>query len=144
MTNEIQALVSEQNDVITLQKRQLNALIDGGFLPKGCSKEEAFARVVAGASMGMKPIQAINGIAMINGHPTLHSDSIPCTVMASGLVNGMKYKFEGEGDNLSCTFYVRRKGIEEYQDRLSPSPSNLYFIPLTSPDAITVHGIESE
>lgn len=116
MTNEIQAIVTEQNDVISLQKRQLNALIDGGFLPKGCSKEEAFARVVAGASMGMKPIQAINGIAMINGRPTLHSDSIPCTVMASGLVNGMKYKFEGEGDNLSCTFYVRRKGIEEYQE----------------------------
>ena len=116
MTNEIQTIVTEQNDVIALQKRQLNALIEGGFIPKGCSKEEAFARVVAGASMGMKPIQAINGIAMINGHPTLHSDSIPCTVLASGLVTGMKYKFEGVGDDMSCTFYVRRKGIEEYQE----------------------------
>lgn len=116
MTNEIQKVVTEQNDVISLQKRQLAALVEGGFLPKGCTKEEAFARVVAGASMGMKPIQALNGIAMINGKPTLHSDSIPCTVMASGLVNGMKYKFDGEGDNMSCTFYVRRKGIEEYQE----------------------------
>ena len=116
MANEIQKVVEEQNDVISLQKRQLNALIEGGFIPKGCSKEEAFARVVAGASMGMKPIQAINGIAMINGKPTLHSDSIPCTVMASGLVNGMKYKFTGEGETLACTFYVRRKGIEEYQE----------------------------
>lgn len=116
MANEIQKVVTEQNDVISLQKRQLAALVEGGFLPKGCTKEEAFARVVAGASMGMKPIQALNGIAMINGKPTLHSDSIPCTVMASGLVNGMKYKFEGEGDNMSCTFYVRRKGIDEYQE----------------------------
>lgn len=116
MANEIQKVVEEQNDVISLQKRQLAALIEGGFIPKGCSKEEAFARVVAGASMGMKPIQAINGIAMINGKPTLHSDSIPCTVMASGLVNGMKYKFTGEGETLACTFYVRRKGIEEYQE----------------------------
>lgn len=114
--NEIQTIVTEQNDVISLQKRQLEALVTGGFLPKGCTKEEAFARVVAGASMGMKPIQALNGIAMINGKPTLHSDSIPCTVMASGLVNGMKYKFTGEGDEMSCTFYVRRKGIEEYQE----------------------------
>ena len=116
MTNEIQTIVSEQNDVISLQKRQLTALVEGGFLPKGCTKEEAFARVVAGASMGMKPIQALNGIAMINGKPTLHSDSIPCTVMASGLVNGMKYKFTGEGETLACTFFVRRKGIEEYQE----------------------------
>lgn len=116
MANEIQKAVEEQNDVISLQKRQLAALVEGGFIPKGCSKEEAFARVVAGASMGMKPIQAINGIAMINGKPTLHSDSIPCTVMASGLVNGMKYKFTGEGETLACTFYVRRKGIEEYQE----------------------------
>lgn len=116
MTNEIQNIVSDQNDVITLQKRQLDALCTGGFLPKGCTKEEAFARVVAGASMGMKPIQALNGIAMINGHPTLHSDSIPCVVMSSGLVNGMRYKFTGEGDALACTFYVRRRGIEEYQE----------------------------
>lgn len=116
MANEIQKVVEEQNDVISLQKRQLDALVGGGFLPKGCSKEEAFARVVAGASMGMKPIQSINGIAMINGHPTLHSDSIPCVVMASGLVTGMKYEFKGEGDNLSCTFYIRRKGVEEYQE----------------------------
>lgn len=116
MANEIQKVVEEQNDVISLQKRQLAALVEGGFLPKGCGEKEAFARVVAGASMGMKPIQSINGIAMINGHPTLHSDSIPCVVMASGLVTGMKYEFNGEGDNLSCTFYIRRKGIEEYQE----------------------------
>ena len=116
MTNEIQTKVAEQNEVIALQKRQLDALASGGLLPKGCTREEAFARIVAGATMGMQPIQAINGIAMINGHPTLHSDSIPCTVMASGLVRGMKYKFEGEGDNMSCTFYVRRKGVEEYQE----------------------------
>lgn len=116
MTNEIQKAVEEQNDVISLQKRQLNALIEGGFLPKGCTKEEAFARVVAGASMNMRPIQSLSGIAMINGKPTLHSDSIPCSVMASGLVNGMKYKFTGEGDTLACTFYVRRKGIEDYQE----------------------------
>lgn len=116
MANEIQNIVNEQNDVITLQKRQLDALTVGGFLPKGCTKDEAFARIVAGASMGMKPIQALNGIAMINGHPTLHSDSIPCVVMASGLVTGMKYKFTGEGDALACTFYIRRKGVEEYQE----------------------------
>ena len=116
MTNEIQNIVTEQNDVITLQNRQYKSLVAGGFLPKGCSENEGFARIVAGASMGMKPIQALNGIAMINGHPTLHSDSIPCVVMASGLVNGMRYKFTGDGDTLACTFYVRRKGIEEYQE----------------------------
>ena len=116
MTNEIQNIVTEQNDVITLQNRQYKSLVAGGFLPKGCSETEGFARIVAGASMGMKPIQALNGIAMINGHPTLHSDSIPCVVMASGLVNGMRYKFTGDGDTLACTFYVRRKGIEEYQE----------------------------
>lgn len=115
MTNEVQT-VATQNEVITLQKRQYDALAAGGFLPKGCSKEEGFARIVAGAQMGLKPIQALNGIAMINGHPTLHSDSIPCVVMASGLVNGMKYVFTGEGDTLACTFYIKRKGVSEYQE----------------------------
>lgn len=115
MGNEIQT-ISDQNEIIELQKRQFQALVNGGFLPKGCSQNEGFARIVAGAQMGMKPIQALNGIAMINGHPTLHSDSIPCIVMASGLVAGMKYVFQGEEDNMSCTFYVKRKGIEEYQE----------------------------
>ena len=115
MTNEVQT-VTTQNEVIELQKRQFEALAAGGFLPKGCTKQEGLARIVAGAQLGMRPIQSLNGIAMINGHPTLHSDSIPCVVMASGLVNGMKYKFDGEGDNMSCTFYMRRKGVEEYQE----------------------------
>lgn len=115
MGNEIQT-VSDQNEIIELQKRQFQALVNGGFLPKGCSQAEGFARIVAGAQMGMKPIQAINGIAMINGHPTLHSDSIPCIVMASGLVSGMKYVFRGEGDEMECTFYVKRKDVEEYQE----------------------------
>lgn len=113
--NEIQT-VSNQNEIIELQKRQFQALVNGGFLPKGCSQAEGFARIVAGAQMGMKPIQAINGIAMINGRPTLHSDSIPCIVMASGLVTGMKYAFKGEGDDMECTFYVKRKGVDEYQE----------------------------
>ena len=116
MTNEITEKVETQNEVITLQRKQFDALVTGGFLPKGCSANEGFARIVAGAQMGMKPIQALNGIAMINGHPTLHSDSIPCVVMASGLVTGMHYKFTGEGDKLACTFYIRRKGVEEYQE----------------------------
>lgn len=113
--NEVQT-VGQQNEIITLQKRQFDALASGGFLPKGCSDKEGFARIVAGAQLGLNPIQALNGIAMINGHPTLHSDSIPCVVMASGLVTGMKYKFTGEGKELACTFYVRRKGIDEYQE----------------------------
>ena len=116
MTNEITKLVEEQNEVITLQNRQFKALVAGGFLPKGCSENEGFARIVAGSQLNMKPIQSLNGIAMINGHPTLHSDSIPCVVMASGLVTGMRYEFNGEGDNMSCTFYIRRKGVEEYQE----------------------------
>jgi len=115
MGNEVQ-VIEDQNEIITLQKRQLDAMAHGGLLPKGCSQAEAFARVVAGGQLGLKPIQALNGIAMINGHPTLHSDTIPCVVMASGLVVGMKYKFDGEGENLSCTFYIKRKGIEEWQE----------------------------
>lgn len=115
MSNEIQT-IADQNEIITLQKRQLEAMAKGGFLPKGCSIQEAFARIVAGSQLGLKPIQALNGVAMINGHPTLHSDTIPCVVMASGLVTGMKYKFEGEGKDMSCTFSVKRKGIEEWQE----------------------------
>lgn len=115
MSNEIQKLKDEK-EIVELQKDKLRALFNGGFVPKGCSAQEALARVVAGAEFGLKPLQSLNGIAMINGHPTLHSDSIPSVVLASGLVTGMKYEFTGEGDDLSCTFYVKRKGIEEYQE----------------------------
>mgnify|MGYP003302270537 CR=1 FL=1 len=113
--NELQK-IQDEKQIVDMQKEKIRALYNGGLVPKGCSEREVYARIVAGAEMGMKPLQALNGIAMINGRPTLHSDSIPCVVMASGLVTGMHYKFTGEGDNLACTFYIRRKGVEEYQE----------------------------
>ena len=61
MTNEIQNIVSDQNDVITLQKRQLDALCAGGFLPKGCTKEEAFATSIRPCSRISKtPISLVD------------------------------------------------------------------------------------
>ncbi len=114
--NKSIARIADEGKIVELQRAKMRALFDGGLVPKGCNEKEVFARIVAGAELGMKPLQALNGIAMINGHPTLHSDSIPCIIMASGLVVGMKHKFSGEGDDIACTFYVKRKGVEEYQE----------------------------
>lgn len=116
MNNEIVSKEQETRDFVELQKEKISRFIKGNMLPKGCTPDEAFARIIAGADLGLKPFQAINGIAILNGKPTLHSDSIPAIVMATGMVEDMGHKFEGQDEDLSCTFYCKRKGIEQVQE----------------------------
>lgn len=67
-----------------------------------------------GAEFGLKPIQALNSIAVINGRPTLWGDAVLGIVRASGLLVEIEEREApealkaGEG---SCT--VRRKGEEK-------------------------------
>ena len=107
MNNEIVSKEQETRDFVELQKEKISRFIKGNMLPKGCTPDEAFARIIAGADLGLKPFQAINGIAILNGKPTLHSDSIPAIVMATGMVEDMGHKFEGQDEDYpEITFFA--------------------------------------
>lgn len=108
-------IIEQEKQILEAQKSKMMILRDGGMLPKGCTDKEALARVAVGIEMNMRPMQALNGIAMINGKPTLHTDSIPSIVAASGLLEDQGHEFTGEGDKLTCRFWCRKKGLPTIQ-----------------------------
>lgn len=109
------AIIAQEKQILEAQKSKMMILRDGGMLPKGCSDKEALARVTVGVEMGMRPMQALNGIAMINGKPALHTDSIPSIVAASGLLEDQGHEFTGEGDKFACRFWCKKKGLQTIQ-----------------------------
>ena len=62
-----------------------------------------------GMEVGLKPMQALNNIAVINGRPSIWGDSALALVRASGLLEYIDEKVEG--DTAVCR--VKRKGEPE-------------------------------
>ena len=110
------AIIEQEKQILEAHKTKLAILRDGGMLPKGCDEKEAYARMAVGVEMGMRAMQALNGIAMINGKPTLHTDSIPSIIAASGLLEDQGHEFIGEGDKLACRFWCKKKGLPTPQE----------------------------
>ena len=108
-------IIEQEKQILEAQKSKMSILRDGGMLPKGCTEKEAWARVAVGVEMGMRPMQALNGIAMINGKPSLHTDSIPSIVAASGLLEDQGHEFTGDGDKLACRYWCKKKGLQTEQ-----------------------------
>lgn len=108
-------IIEQEKQILDAQKEKLSILRNGGMLPKGCDEREAWARMAVGVEMGMRPMQALNGIAMINGKPSLHTDSIPSIVAASGLLEDQGHEFTGEGDKLACRYWCKKKGLQTVQ-----------------------------
>jgi hypothetical protein len=71
-----------------------------------------------GYELGLKPMQALDGIAVINGRSTLWGETTTAIVLASGLLQGHKAWHTGsikEG-NLTAHYRVHRKGHAEAND----------------------------
>lgn len=115
MSNQLM-IIEEEKKILEAHKTKLGILRDGGMLPKGCTEKEAWARMCVGVEMKMRPMQALNGIAIVNGRPTLHTDSIPSIIAASGLLEDQGHEFIGEGDKLACRFWCKKRGLNTVQE----------------------------
>lgn len=62
-----------------------------------------------GAEVGLKPLQALQNIAVINGRPSLWGDSVLAIVLASPLCEYVKESDDGS----TATCRVKRRGEEE-------------------------------
>lgn len=80
-------------------------ILQSGLCPDGYkTKAQVFVGIQAGAEMGLKPMQALNSIAIIHGRPTLWGDAALGLVKKSGLLlkgpTGYTEEVTGEGDNM--------------------------------------------
>jgi hypothetical protein len=70
--------------------------------------QDIMVTVMHGMEVGLKPLQALQNIAVINGKPSVYGDAAIALVRASGLCAEIKETIE-EGGELAAICYARRK-----------------------------------
>lgn len=87
-------------------------LIRAGWAPKGCTLDGAVVSIMQGKKLGLDPMTSLQGIASINGRPSLWGDVLVAVVKASGLVEDEKIEYLPDTKNVQGVRYtVKRKGI---------------------------------
>lgn len=89
-----------------------------GLCPKGIdSIEKAAIAIQMGGELGLKPMQSIQNIAVINGRPTLWGDALIGVVLGSPLCDDIDERVEGTGDGAVAICRAKRRGSPEYNER---------------------------
>jgi hypothetical protein len=70
--------------------------------------QDVMVTVMHGMEVGLKPLQALQNITVINGKPSVYGDAAIALVRASGLCAEIKETIE-EGGELAAICYARRK-----------------------------------
>ena len=88
-------------------------MAQAGMLPKSITQEGAVVSIIAGASVGLNPFQAVQGIAVINGRPSIWGDAMTAIVKASGLLEDEHIEYlPSYKDCQGVRVTVKRKGIK--------------------------------
>ncbi|QUN44672.1 hypothetical protein KEH56_36495 [Burkholderia cenocepacia] len=82
-------------------------------------KENIIVAVQWGNEIGLKPMQALQNIAVINGRPALWGDAMLAIVLASPLCKDVVEYFEGEGPKRTAVCIAKRHGREDKIQRFS-------------------------
>jgi hypothetical protein len=86
--------------------------VKAGFAPKGATVESCVVAMIHGAKLGLDPLAAVQGIAVVNGRPTLWGDQLAAAVKGSSVFGGERVEYFGTGDEAGVRFTVWRKGEE--------------------------------
>ena len=82
-----------------------------GLAPKGFeTPEKCLIAIEYGLEIGLKPIQALQNIMLVNGRPALWGDAVLAVVENSGLLEDFWEEVEGTGDKMTATCYAKRRG----------------------------------
>jgi hypothetical protein len=69
-----------------------------------------FAAIMAGQPLGFPPLQSLSAFAVINGRPAIWGDALVALVQASGELESLDEDVAGEGDHMTASCVVNRKG----------------------------------
>lgn len=89
------------------------AVIASGLAPKGYQTPEAVMIAVQfGAEIGLKPMQALQSIAVVNGRPTIWGDGLLALCVSSSSWDEARFRegWEGEGDNRTAFCEMAKRG----------------------------------
>lgn len=93
--------------------RYANYIVKSGFAPQ-CFKtpEAVLIAVQYGAEVGLKPMQALQSISVVNGRPGLWGKALPGIVLQHGILEKFNEWTEGDGESLIAICEVKRKGMD--------------------------------
>lgn len=87
-------------------------LIGAGFAPKGATPESATVAIMQGKKLGLDALTSVQGIASVNGRPTLWGDAMVAVVKASGLVEDEMVEWiPSHKDPQAVRYKIKRKGV---------------------------------
>lgn len=87
-------------------------IVKSGLAPKGMETPEAcIIAMQIGAEIGLKHMQSIQSIAVINNRPSVWGDSVKGLILATGICEDFQEYFEGDGDTLTAHCKIKRRGF---------------------------------
>lgn len=99
------------------------AVSKSGIAPRGLQKpEQILVAIEYGAELGLRPMQSLATVMVVNGRATLYGDGMLAVAQASGLLLDINETLEGTPANLdkmAATCVVKRQG--------RPTPSRCTF-----------------
>jgi hypothetical protein len=91
-----------------------------GLAPRGFKTEAAIGvAIMHGLELGLKPMQALQGISVINGRPSVYGDVALGLAMTSGFLADHDEFVEGEGDGRIGVCRVERQGMKPIERRFT-------------------------
>jgi hypothetical protein len=79
--------------------------------------EQGAMIIMHGLEIGMKPMMALERIAIINGRKCIWGDGVPALPIARGLVEDWHEEIVGTGDEMTAACSVKRKGMKSWVPR---------------------------
>lgn len=74
--------------------------------------EDIFVCIQHGSELGLKPLQALSAIAVINGRPTLYGDGLPALLWASGELEDLREYVETVNGEMHAVCVMKRRGAK--------------------------------
>lgn len=91
--------------------RMAEMIAKSGLAPRDMqSPEKIVTAIFTGLEIGLKPMQAVQSIAVVNGRPTVWGDAALGLVEASGLLEDFEEIVEGDGETMVARCRAKRQG----------------------------------
>ena len=81
-------------------QRLARMILESGFAPKDSTQISVAGAILKGLEVGVPPMQAVQGIAVINGRPAIWGDLMIAIVQRSPVCEEIDEWIEGEGDDM--------------------------------------------
>lgn len=102
-------------------ERYANLIATSDFAPKEFRNKpgNVLIAVQYGAELGLKPLQAVNGIAVVNGRPTVWGDALLAVCQGHPDFEDIGEKIDGTDDTRAAVCTVHRRGRSPIERRFS-------------------------